>query len=165
MAKKRNGRQDAIRDIVRNKNIRTQRMLVDELKACGYDCTQATVSRDIADMGLRKLPEGVYVLAEDLHLQRMVSELVIEVLRTENLVLIKALSIAFDVVLAWASMKLVGLYCSSNARRLAAFFLVLFLPTVVLNGAYWGQCDSIYTAFAVLALYLALDGRTSCSSL
>ena len=90
MAKKRNGRQDAIRDIVRNKNIRTQRMLVDELKACGYVCTQATVSRDIADMGLRKLPEGVYVLAEDLHLQRMVSELVIEVLRTENLVLIKA---------------------------------------------------------------------------
>ena len=90
MAKKRNWRQDAIRDIVRNKNIRTQRMLVDELKACGYDCTQATVSRDIADMGLRKLPEGVYVLAEDLHLQRMVSELVIEVLRTENLVLIKA---------------------------------------------------------------------------
>ena len=90
MAKKRNGRQDAIRDIVRNKNIRTQRMLVDELKACGYDCTQATVSRDIADMGLRKLPEGVYVLAEDLHLQRMVSELVVEVLRTENLVLIKA---------------------------------------------------------------------------
>ena len=76
-----------------------------------------------------------------------------------DLVLIKALSIAFDVVLAWASMKLVGLYCSSNARRLAAFFLVLFLPTVLLNGAYWGQCDSIYTAFAVLALYLALDGR------
>ena len=90
MAKRRSGRQGAIREIVRNNNIRTQRMLVDELKACGYDCTQATVSRDIADMGLRKLPEGVYVLAEDLHLQRMVSELVIEVLRTENLVLIKA---------------------------------------------------------------------------
>ncbi|HIR91581.1 MAG TPA: ArgR family transcriptional regulator [Candidatus Limicola stercorigallinarum] len=90
MAKRRNGRQDAIREIVRGKNIRTQRMLVDELKECGFDCTQATVSRDIADMGLRKLPEGVYVLAEDLHLQRMVSELVVDVLRTENLVLIKA---------------------------------------------------------------------------
>ena len=63
MAKRRNGRQDAIREIVRGKNIRTQRMLVDELKECGFDCTQATVSRDIADMGLRKLPEGVYVLA------------------------------------------------------------------------------------------------------
>lgn len=90
MAKKRSGRQDAIRDIVRNKDVRTQRMLVDELKACGFDCTQATVSRDIADMGLRKLPEGVYVLAEDLHLQRMVSELVTGVQRTDNLVLVKA---------------------------------------------------------------------------
>ena len=83
MAKKRNGRQDAIREIVRTADVRTQRMLVDELKACGFDCTQATVSRDIADMGL-------HVLAEDLHLQRMVSELVIGVQRTENLVIIKA---------------------------------------------------------------------------
>ncbi|WP_085830063.1 arginine repressor [Collinsella vaginalis] len=90
MAKKRNNRQEAIRDIVRNRNVRTQRMLVDELKECGFTCTQATVSRDIADMGLRKLPEGVYVLAEDLHLQRMVSELVIGVQRTDNLVLVKA---------------------------------------------------------------------------
>ena len=90
MAKKRNGRQDAIRDIVRNKDVRTQRVLVDELRAMGFDCTQATVSRGIADMGLRKLPEGIYVLAEDLHLQRMVSELVTGVLRTDNLVMIKA---------------------------------------------------------------------------
>ena len=90
MAKKRNGRQDAIREIVRSKDVRTQRMLVEELKAFGYDCTQATVSRDIADMGLRKLPEGVYVLAEDLHLQRMVSELVVDVVRADNLVLVKA---------------------------------------------------------------------------
>lgn len=90
MAKKRNGRQDAIREIVRTADVRTQRMLVDELKACGFDCTQATASRDIADMGLHKLPEGMYVLAEDLHLQRMVSELVIGVQRTENLVIIKA---------------------------------------------------------------------------
>ena len=90
MAKKPNGRQDAIRDIVRNKDVRTQRVLVDELRAMGFDCTQATVSRDIADMGLRKLPEGIYVLAEDLHLQRMVSELVTGVLRTDNLVMIKA---------------------------------------------------------------------------
>ena len=90
MAKKRNGRQDAIRDIVRNKDVRTQRVLVDELRAMGFDSTQASVSRDIADMGLRQLPEGIYVLAEDLHLQRMVSELVTGVLRTDNLVMIKA---------------------------------------------------------------------------
>ena len=90
--KRRNSRQDAIREIVRGKTIRTQRGLVDELQAMGYACTQATVSRDIADMGLRKLPEGVYVLAEDLlalHLQRMLSEFVVCVLRAENLVVVK----------------------------------------------------------------------------
>lgn len=90
MARKRNDRQDVIRNIVRNGAIRTQRMLVEELKAAGYDCTQATISRDIADMGLRKLPEGIYVLAEDLHLQRMVSELVVDVQRADNLLIIKA---------------------------------------------------------------------------
>ena len=90
MVKKRNSRQDAIRDIVRSKSIRTQRALVQELMDDGYNCTQATVSRDIADMGLRKLPEGIYVLAEDLHLQLMVSELVQSVRRVDNQVLIKA---------------------------------------------------------------------------
>ncbi len=87
--KHRNKRQDAIRDIIREKSIRTQRALVDELKAQGYNCTQATVSRDITDMGLKKLPEGIYVLSEDLHLQRMLSEFVVEVLRADNLLLVK----------------------------------------------------------------------------
>ncbi len=74
---------------MRRERVRTQRELVDRLKQHGYDCTQATVSRDIADMGLRKLPEGVYVLAEDLHLQRMIAELVTSVARANNLVLVK----------------------------------------------------------------------------
>ena len=90
MVKRRNSRQDAIRDIVRGKSIRTQRELVDELQSIGYKCTQATVSRDIADMGLRKLSEGIYVLAEDLHLQRMVSEFVLGVERADNLVVIRS---------------------------------------------------------------------------
>jgi transcriptional regulator of arginine metabolism len=88
--RKRLERQDAIKRIVRNERVRTQRALVDLLKKESYVCTQATVSRDITEMGLRKLPEGVYVLAEDLHLQRMVSDLVIDVKRSENLVLVKA---------------------------------------------------------------------------
>lgn len=90
MMKRRNNRQDAIREIVRGKSIKTQRALVEELEALGYTCTQATISRDIADMGLRKLPEGVYVLAEDLHLQRMVSELVTGVVRANNIVVIRS---------------------------------------------------------------------------
>jgi transcriptional regulator of arginine metabolism len=87
--RKRTERQEAIRKIVRRERVRTQRELVDRLKRHGFSCTQATVSRDIAVMGLRKLPEGVYVLAEDLHLQRMISELVVNVVRAGQLVLIK----------------------------------------------------------------------------
>jgi len=90
MVKQRNSRQDAIKEIVRSKSIHTQRALVEELQDMGYNCTQATVSRDIADMGLRKLPDGIYVLSEDLHLQRMVSEFVIGVDQANNLVVIKS---------------------------------------------------------------------------
>jgi transcriptional regulator of arginine metabolism len=90
--RKRIERQDAIRAIVRRDRVRTQRDLVERLRTMGYVCTQATVSRDTAEMGLRKLPEGVYVLGEDLHLQRMISELVLDVVRSEKLVLVKASS-------------------------------------------------------------------------
>jgi len=88
--RKRLERQDAIKRIVRNERVKTQRALVENLKAEGFVCTQATVSRDITEMGLKKLPEGVYVLAEDLHLQRMVSDLVKDVKSTEKFVLVKA---------------------------------------------------------------------------
>ena len=88
--RKRLERQDAIRRIVRNERVKTQRALVENLKSEGFVCTQATVSRDTTEMGLRKLPEGVYVLAEDLHLQRMVSDLVRDVKLSEKFVLVKA---------------------------------------------------------------------------
>jgi transcriptional regulator of arginine metabolism len=87
--KKRNERYAAIREIVRARHIRTQRDLVEELREKGFACTQATVSRDVTDMGLRKLPEGVYMLAEDIHLQRMISEMVRRVSLAGNLVVIK----------------------------------------------------------------------------
>ncbi len=90
--KKRNDRQSAIRDIVRSEVIRTQRTLVSRLRDRGFTCAQATISRDISEMGLRKLSEGAYVLAEDLHLQRMVHDLVVDVRRAGNLVIIHASS-------------------------------------------------------------------------
>ncbi len=80
-----------------------------------------------------------------------------------DLYLVKLLSIFFDVVMAWALMRLVGLLTGSETKKLFAFVLTLWLPSVVLNGALWGQCDVIYAAFAVLAVYLALDGRPGLS--
>lgn len=76
-----------------------------------------------------------------------------------DLYLIKLLSVLFDLILAWGVLRLVRCYSGKHAKLLAAFFVTLFLPTVVLNGAYWAQCDSIYTAFAVWSIYFALKNR------
>ncbi|MBR6594615.1 MAG: arginine repressor [Clostridia bacterium] len=51
-------RHAAILDLIQRKTIRTQEELLDELKALGFDTTQATVSRDIRDLKIIKTTEG-----------------------------------------------------------------------------------------------------------
>ncbi|MCL2842885.1 MAG: glycosyltransferase 87 family protein [Oscillospiraceae bacterium] len=80
-----------------------------------------------------------------------------------DLYLIKLLSIFFDVILAYFVMQTVGLYTQSVWRRRTVFFAILYLPTVFLNGAYWGQCDSIFTAFLVMSFYYAMKRRPTRS--
>lgn len=67
----------------------------------------------------------------------------------------KTLSVIFDYALAVVAGLLAceitgkkpenGLFC-------AVYTVVLMMPTVVLNSAWWGQCDAIYTAVLVLML-------------
>lgn len=68
-----------------------------------------------------------------------------------DLYLIKILSCVFDFVLAYAAYRLSG--------KKAAFFIVLFLPTVIINSALWAQCDSIYVSLALLSVAFALEGK------
>jgi transcriptional regulator of arginine metabolism len=61
-------RQRAIQQLIASRPIGSQRELVDALTGQGFDVTQATVSRDIADLGLLKAPRAdgpVYVSPED----------------------------------------------------------------------------------------------------
>lgn len=76
-----------------------------------------------------------------------------------DLYLIKLLSIFFDVLLAYSAAQLLGTVNRDVRCRIACFFTVMFLPTVLLNGALWAQCDTIYVALAVLSIYQALDDR------
>jgi len=76
-----------------------------------------------------------------------------------DLYLIKALSIIFDLILAFSAMKLVSLFTPRRHVLIAAFALTALLPTVVVNSSMWGQCDSIYTAFGLLGLYFGLKER------
>lgn len=82
-----------------------------------------------------------------------------------DLYLIKLLSIFFDVLLAFSAMRLAEKCGAGEKKRLACFAVVLFLPTVMLNGALWGQCDSIYVSLALLGIWLALDDRPVLSVL
>ncbi|MFD2762321.1 transcriptional regulator AhrC/ArgR [Lentibacillus juripiscarius] len=45
-----------IRELITEKEIETQDELADQLKSAGYDVTQATVSRDIKELHLVKVP-------------------------------------------------------------------------------------------------------------
>ncbi len=68
--------------------------------------------------------------------------------------LYKLFSVIFDYALAFTAafglMKMTG---RGFGFFNAVYTTVLFLPTVVLNGAYWGQCDGIYTFFVLLFLF------------
>lgn len=84
----------------------------------------------------------------------------ISYLPAPDLYLIKLFSIFFDLLLAFTGLRLVRRVFPGKEKSAAAVFCVLLLlPTVVLNGAFWGQCDSVYGALALLALANALEGR------
>ena len=62
-------RQRAIRELVARSAIGSQQDLVEALRARGMDVTQATVSRDVAELGLVKITRAdrhIYVAAADL---------------------------------------------------------------------------------------------------
>ena len=61
-------RQRAIRQLIASRPIGSQREVVDALTAQGFEVTQATVSRDITELGLMKAPRAdghIYVAPED----------------------------------------------------------------------------------------------------
>ena len=51
---KKSQRHAAILELIQRKTVRTQEELLEELKAMGFDTTQATVSRDIRDLKIVK---------------------------------------------------------------------------------------------------------------
>jgi transcriptional regulator of arginine metabolism len=61
-------RQRAIRQLIASRPVGSQREVVDALIAQGFEVTQATVSRDITELGLMKAPRSdghIYVAPED----------------------------------------------------------------------------------------------------
>lgn len=90
-----------IREMISTQEIETQEELVEALRASGFNVTQATVSRDVKEMHLVKIPldDGryKYSLPSDqkfnpLHkLKRALTDNFLHIDATENLVVIKSL--------------------------------------------------------------------------
>lgn len=98
----RTSRQNEILSIISQKEVDTQEQLVNELNARGYDATQATVSRDVKELGLIKT-KGVtkkykYAAAERIHavasekLLNLFRESVVSIRNANNLIVVKTLS-------------------------------------------------------------------------
>lgn len=98
----RSTRQSKILDIIRAKDISTQEDLVNELAVQGYRVTQATVSRDIKELGLIKSTNehGVYkyVMVHNVEqriptkLINVFKEAVISFIPVNNLLIVKTLA-------------------------------------------------------------------------
>ena len=74
---------------------------------------------------------------------------------------VKAVSFIGDAALAGAAAALAA---KEGRPSLAAFGAMLLLPTAVLNGGMFAQCDSLYAACALWGLALSLRGRPASSA-
>lgn len=82
-------RLNSIKEFVKVSQVRTQEELVKYLQMQGFVVTQATVSRDISELGLTKNSAGIYVLAQDEELKSVFKTLVKQVNSSANIVLVK----------------------------------------------------------------------------
>ncbi|MGI6453362.1 MAG: arginine repressor [Syntrophomonadaceae bacterium] len=91
----------AIMEIISMQRIATQEELCEALKANGFDVTQATVSRDIKELHLLKvpdekgyhyaLPENPVLVNSQERMRRIFQDLVLSIDHSENLVVIRTL--------------------------------------------------------------------------
>ncbi|CAA7602108.1 Arginine repressor, C-terminal [Acididesulfobacillus acetoxydans] len=95
-------RQMKIQELITQEAVHTQEELADKLRQAGFEVTQATVSRDIKELGLVKVAgqneEYHYALAPVSHpinyserLKRLAREAVVSVNSSENIILIRTI--------------------------------------------------------------------------
>ena len=76
---------------------------------------------------------------------------------------IKVISFCFDIFAAIVAYKVIGRIKlreederHPSAAQLVAPFTILAGPTIILNGAVWGQCDIVFTSFLLLSTWAVL---------
>lgn len=81
-------------------------------------------------------------------------------LPTNDLYALKLISIFFDYVAALAIFLLIYEWTNHLRKSMIGMSVLLLCPTVILDSAYWCQCDMIYSAFILLALVAFAKGKS-----
>ncbi len=95
-----NARQEAILKIIQDQPVFTQEMLVNLLQQQGWNVTQATISRDIKALGLRKVSDGngtryakpisgAAPQPSSIHANTILTNGIVEVIQAQNFVIVK----------------------------------------------------------------------------
>lgn len=136
------------------------RLCMFDHKSGDYNGFLSIWTQTMEQMSLR---EALITPIGDYNMPYLYALLLISRLPFYDLYCIKLLSVAADVAAALAIAKLAGLMTKRSSVILAAYTAALLAPTTWLNSAYWGQCDSVYGAFALWGLYCGLTKRPKWS--
>ena len=110
---------------------------------------------------------GFHTLAENVGDYNLIYQyilLIISRVPLFDLYLIKWVTVCFDFLLALVMMRASG-HLAGRQTAVPVFLIVLSLPTVLLDGACWAQCDPVYITFVVLSLYALSTDRPYLSAI
>lgn len=82
-------------------------------------------------------------------------------LTDDALYALKNVSVLFDYIASVVMFLLVYELTQNKQKSVLAMAFVLLSPTVILNGAYWCQCDIIYSTFVLLGLLFFFKGKSA----
>lgn len=72
---------------------------------------------------------------------------------------IKIFTMFFELIAAWGVFMILDYVFKSKNYAAVGASLMLILPSVIINGAIWGQCDVIFTSFVIWSFYFILRGK------
>ena len=72
---------------------------------------------------------------------------------------IKILSVVVDFAAALFAARIIYRMTNKKTTSILTYGIVILTPTVIMNSAMWGQCDSIYVMFILASFYYLLKNR------
>lgn len=71
----------------------------------------------------------------------------------------KLLSGSFDFLMAFTGSRIIQKVTERKTLAVTAYVILLFLPEVVFNSSYLGQCDAIWTSFVLLSILFLMKEK------